>query len=166
MSTDKPLYDENPSYFRRKPISYSLMVLFFLGGIGGTYYFFTKGEPIADLPYLKFVSMGLALLGFLVLLLWWLSGKATNLILTDTKTTLHRGILSRSITEVYHTDVRNVQLSQTFFQRIFSVGTIGIASAGQGSMEIYVEGMPNPDEVKAIIDKHRHADKSGGKSND
>jgi len=166
MPDDKPLYDENPSYFRRKPISYTLMVVFFLGGLAGAYYFFTGEEPIKDFPYLKFVSLGLAAFGFIVLLYWWLSGKATNLILTDTKTILHRGILSRSVTEVYHTDVRNVQLSQTFFQRIFSVGTIGIASAGQGSMEIYAEGMPNPDEVKAIIDKYRHADKAGGKSND
>jgi uncharacterized membrane protein YdbT with pleckstrin-like domain len=63
--------------------------------------------------------------------------------------------LSKSVTEVWHQDIRNVQLNQSFFQRIFDVGSIGISSAGQSGLEISVTGMPNPDQVKALIDGHR-----------
>jgi hypothetical protein len=29
-------------------------------------------------------------------------------------------------------------------------------------MKIHVEGMPNPDEIKQIIDRYRHTQKGGG----
>jgi uncharacterized membrane protein YdbT with pleckstrin-like domain len=68
---------------------------------------------------------------------------------------LHRGWLSRSITEVWHRDVRNVQLTQSLFQRIFDTGRIGISSAAQSGIEIDVAGLRNPDKIKSIIDKYR-----------
>jgi uncharacterized membrane protein YdbT with pleckstrin-like domain len=48
-----------------------------------------------------------------------------------------------------------VQISQSFFQRIFGVATIGISSAGQAGVEIEVDGLRNPNKVKDIIDRHR-----------
>ncbi|MGB1929669.1 MAG: PH domain-containing protein [Mariniblastus sp.] len=71
------------------------------------------------------------------------------------RTRLRRGILSKSITEVWHQDVRNVQLKQTLFQRLFGVGMIGISSAGQSGVEISVSGIPDPEVIKSLIDTHR-----------
>jgi uncharacterized membrane protein YdbT with pleckstrin-like domain len=154
---EKVLYVGHPSMFRSRPFTYSFVFLLMVAGLGaaGQAYF-----REAFFPYMFHTGATVGGLAFINLFYWWLRGKATRLTLTEQKTTLHKGILSRNITEVYHTDVRNVQLSQTLQQRIFSVGTIGIASAGQAKMEIYVEGMPNPDEVKLIIDKHRTMNKS------
>ena len=68
---------------------------------------------------------------------------------------MRRGILAKNVTEVWHQDVRNVQLDQTFLQRIFDVGKVGISSAGQAEIEITVNGIPDPDRVKELIDEHR-----------
>ena len=93
--------------------------------------------------------------GLAVFLIWWLKCKATTLTITNDRTELRKGILSKSVSEVWHQDVRNVQLDQTFFQRIFDVGSIGISSAGQSGLEISVNGIPDPDRVKELIDQHR-----------
>jgi hypothetical protein len=64
-------------------------------------------------------------------------------------------------TEVWHRDIRNVQLTQTFFQRILSTGRIGIGSSASSGMEIDVAGLRDPDEIKTLIDRHRaKADKA------
>jgi uncharacterized membrane protein YdbT with pleckstrin-like domain len=123
------LYESHPSVFRSRPFSYIFVCVLSLVGIG-----------------------------LIIHLYWWLKRKATKLTVTDQRTSLRRGLLSRHITEVYHSDVRNIELRQTLLQRIFRVGTIGVSSAGQAGMEIFVKGMPYPDKIKEIIDKYRRAD--------
>jgi uncharacterized membrane protein YdbT with pleckstrin-like domain len=56
---------------------------------------------------------------------------------------------------VLHSNVRNVQVGQNVFQRIFGVGKIGISSAGQSGVEIEVSGIRNPQKVSKLIDEHR-----------
>lgn len=100
----------------------------------------------------------LVAVGIPMLLVWYLEVKATRLTITNLRTTLHKGLLSRSITEVWHKDVRNVQLEQTFLQRVLGVGRIAVSSAGQSGIEIDVSGLSDPDEVKSLIDRHRTDD--------
>ena len=119
-------YEENPSMFRNKPVGFILTCI-----------------------------LCLVVVGLIIFLVWWLKCKATTLTVTSDRTRLRRGILSKSVTEVWHRDVRNVTLNQTFFQRIFDVGSLGISSAGQSGIEIAVSGIPDPDGVKELIDKHR-----------
>ncbi len=123
---EETLYEEHPSMFRNRPVEFVVTCL-----------------------------LCLALVGFVMFFFWWLKCKGTTLTVTSDRTRLRRGILSKSVTEVWHQDVRNVQLDQTFFQRIFGVGTIGISSAGQSGLEILVAGIPEPDRVKALIDQYR-----------
>ncbi len=122
LPSETTLYRENPSMFRNNPLGFVLTVLLCVVGIG-----------------------------LIVLLLWWLSTKATTLTVTDERTILRRGLLSKQLNEVWHRDV----LTQTFWQRIFGTGTLEISSAGQADVEIRVTGIPDPDEVKAIIDRHK-----------
>ena len=114
-----------------------------------------RNRPIAFvlLVVLALPTFGLTLL---VLLLWWAKCCGSTLVVTNVRTTLRRGILSKHTSDVHHTDVRNVQISQGLFQRLFSVGTIGVSSAGQSGLEISVSGIPAPSKVKEIIDNHRH----------
>ena len=99
--------------------------------------------------------MCVVLVGFVVFFIWWVKCKGTTLTVSSERTRLRRGILSKSITEVWHQDVRNVQLKQTLFQWLFGVGMIGISSAGQSGVEISVSGIPDPEVIKSLIDTHR-----------
>ena len=93
--------------------------------------------------------------GLIILLYWWLVCKSTKLTITNKKTTLRIGLISKHTNEVYHSDVRNIKVSQGPLQRMLGVGKIGISSAGQSDFEIEVGGIRNPEEVKALISKHR-----------
>lgn len=94
-------------------------------------------------------------LGLLGLIPWWLRCRGTTLIVTNRRTTLRRGILSKATTEVWHRDIRNVQISQSFFQRMMNVGKIGISSAANAGMEIEVDGIADPERVRRVIDTQR-----------
>jgi uncharacterized membrane protein YdbT with pleckstrin-like domain len=93
--------------------------------------------------------------GIMILFVWWLKCKAMELTVTNRRTELRKGILSKSTSEVWHSNVRNIQIDQSFFQRVFGVGTIGISSAGQSGIEIQVAGLRDPEQVRSLIDQHR-----------
>ena len=123
---EKVLYEEHPSMFRNQPVAFVLSCLLCLIGVG--------------IP---------------ILIVWWLRCLGTTLTVTDEKSMLRKGILSKYTNEVMHDNVRNIQVRQSFFQRIMNVGYVGISSAGQAGMEIEVKGIPDPDEVQRLISEHR-----------
>ena len=109
-------------------------------------------------PLLFLLSLVLILcfgVGLFILLIWWIKSQNTTLIVTDKRTILQQGILSRHTNEVMHSHVRNIQISQNPMQRIFDIGTIKIASAGTGDVEISATGIPSPNRIKAVIDHYR-----------
>jgi uncharacterized membrane protein YdbT with pleckstrin-like domain len=126
MEKEETVYVASPSMFRNRPFGFVLASLLSLVGVG--------------IP---------------IMIVWFLRCRSTELTVTDMRTRLHRGWLSRSITEVWHRDVRNVQLHQTFFQRLFNTGRIGVSSSAQAGVEIDVSGLRHPDTIKELIDKHR-----------
>ena len=124
---EKVLYEEHPAMFRNHPYLFILSVIL-IAAFG---------------------------LGLVILLIWWLQTLGTKLTVTDERITLRKGILSKFTNEVFHTDIRNVQLDQSFFQRLFDVGTIAISTSGQEGIEISVQGIPHPQNVRDLIDKYR-----------
>lgn len=112
-----------------------------------------RNQPIVFL--LEVVAIALWGIGLVFLLLWWFQALGTTLTVTDRRTIYRRGLLSKHTSEIMHRDVRNLQIDQTFFQRIFDVGTVGVSSSGQADIEIVVKGMPRPYEVKRLIDQGR-----------
>jgi uncharacterized membrane protein YdbT with pleckstrin-like domain len=126
------LYKSHPKMFKSNPVGFILSVLLVFAGIG-----------------------------IIILLIWWLKVKGILLTIDSKKTILRRGIFSKQTNEVYHSDVRNTQVSQSFFQRMFDVGTLQISSAGQGNMEISVGGIPDPEKAKKIINEHRNDIQNG-----
>ena len=74
-------YEENPSMFRNHPVAFVGTCLLCLIGVG-----------------------------LFVFLIWWLKSKGTTLTVTSDRVRLRKGILSKSITEVWHRDVRNLSL--------------------------------------------------------
>ena len=127
MSEETILYQANPSMFRNHPIAFVFAVIF------------------------SFVGVGL-----FFLIPWYIQVKGIELTVTDKRTSLRKGILSKETTDVFHEDVRNVTLKQTFFNRMLDVGYVGVSSAGQGGIEIEVAGIPDPDGVQALIYKYKN----------
>jgi uncharacterized membrane protein YdbT with pleckstrin-like domain len=125
---EKYLIQENPSMFRNHPFWFLVLLI------------------------LVPLTLGLALLVFLG---WWIQTKAVRFYVTEKRTLLVEGILSRNSTEVRHDDVRNIQVEQTFFQRLLNVGRIEISSAGQSTMEIVVNGIPDPQEIAETIRRYQ-----------
>ena len=90
-------------------------------------------------------------LGLIILFIWWLVTQATELTVTDERTILRKGLLSKQTNEVRHEDVRNIQVSQTFIQRMLGVGRISVSSAGQDTIEISIDGVRDPQSLADLI---------------
>lgn len=128
MSEDEPiLYEAHPAMFRNNPVWFVVCVIL-IAAFG---------------------------LGLILLLVWWLKCLGTTLTVTNEQTTLRTGLLSKNTSDVFHENVRNIIVRQSFFQRLMGVGYVGISSAGQSGVEIEVNGLPDPDRVKELIDDHR-----------
>lgn len=124
---EEVLYEAHPSMFRNHPIYFVLCVLL-IAAFG---------------------------LGLILLLIWWVQSLGTTLTVTNEQTTLRKGILSKNTNDVFHTNVRNIQVRQSPLQRLLNVGWLGISSAGQSGLEIEVNGILDPERVKEIIDEYR-----------
>lgn len=98
------------------------------------------------------VVAGLALA---LLLLWRLQTMGDGLRVTTKRTIDRRGIFSRHTSEVLHADIRNIQISQTFWQRLWGVGTIAISCSAEHEDEVEMSDVPNPEKVRNVIDLYR-----------
>jgi membrane protein YdbS with pleckstrin-like domain len=140
-----------PSLWRGHPF---LSTLLLVGPIAGLI-----ALPILGfwaLPVSFAVAGGIALVCWFVLFVWWLRySVAQSLWISNKRVVERRGLLSRSLNEVLHDHVRNIQVKQSFVQRVFGIGSIGISSAGQDGIEISMKNLPNPDDIKRTIDLYR-----------
>lgn len=107
-----------------------------------------RNHPVGFLIALLLTPLGI---GILILLIWWLKCLKTSFTVTTHRTILRHGLLSKSTSEVRHADIRNIQLQQSFSQRLFGTGTIGISSSGQSGIEILISGIANPEEVVSLL---------------
>ncbi len=107
------------------------------------------------LLFVLVVALSVCLVGLPILLVWWLRNRCQVLTITSYRTILRTGWLSHRTTEVLHRDVRNLQIYQTFQQRLTRTGWIGISSAGQSGIEISVDNIPHPEKVRRIVDACR-----------
>lgn len=89
--------------------------------------------------------------GIVVFPIWYLLCRGTVLTITETRSILRTGLLSRDTNEIRHRDVRNIQVNQQAWQRICGVGSIGISSAAQADMEIFADGIRNPQAIAEAI---------------
>lgn len=85
-----------------------------------------------------------------LLIVLWKRADLRLLVYSD-RIILEKGVLSRNLTEVFISDIRTVNITQTFLQRVFNVGNISIASAGIAGYEEVAKGMPNPLKIRELI---------------
>lgn len=149
MEGEQELYRKNPSMFRNHPLLYLSNLILIGGGVG------------LSVTVNLWLGLGLSGLGVLIWLIWWMNMISITLTVTDKRTILRKGLLSKYTNEVFHISVRNIEINQGIIQRIFNVGDIVIASSsGQADLEIAVRGIPEPETVKQLINKYRMASKS------
>ncbi|RLW66570.1 MAG: hypothetical protein B6D70_03430 [gamma proteobacterium symbiont of Stewartia floridana] len=70
--------------------------------------------------------------------------------MNDSEILYEKGLLSKERSEVNISSVRTTKVKQSFFDRIFGVGTIEIYTAGD-SPEIVAKGLPDPNRISEII---------------
>ncbi|MEW8627334.1 MAG: PH domain-containing protein [Candidatus Thiodiazotropha sp.] len=123
------LYSEHPVMFKNNPIGFIISIIL--------------------IP-----AFGV---GLLILLVWHLQNKASKLTINENEILYEKGLLSKERSEVNITSVRTTKVKQSFFDRIFGVGSIEIYTAGD-SPEIVAKGLPDPNRISEII-RPRNDDK-------
>ncbi len=138
-------------WFRSRAIRFSLLVVIGLVSLVGLIW-----VPVTDKAvwwYALFGPLLVASVGFLGW--WWIDRLSASLEITTKRTIMHRGFFSKSSSEVVHDNIRNIQIEQTFLQRVMRVGRIGISSSGQDGIELQVNHLKNPDYLREVIDLYR-----------
>jgi phage FluMu protein Com len=141
----------HPAVIRAHPFSIlGLWTLILLSAVGVIYLGLIRNSTA------WLIGSGVILLAALATLgVWKVLSLSETLEITNKRSVLRRGLLSKATTEVVHDDIRNFQITQTFLQRVLKVGTIGISSAGQDAVEIVMHDAPHPEEVRKVIDLYR-----------
>lgn len=145
-SNEDTLLVKNPAMFRKHPLWYlGYIVAVLLAAWASVELYF------ANYPY----AAGLvALVGLVPLTLWvywYLQVHFTRLTITNKRSIYREGVIARKTSEVLHDDVRNLQADQNVWERIVGIGDVAISSAGQSDLEIYIDGVPDPDSVTSLI---------------
>lgn len=68
-----------------------------------------------------------------------------------------RGIIGRDVASTRIRDLRNVNVRQSLFQRIFGVGDVEFSSAGGAGIEVCFHGVKRPMEVKRLVQQLQDA---------
>ncbi|EKK00777.1 membrane protein containing DUF304, prokaryotic transmembrane adjacent region [Rhodopirellula baltica SH28] len=158
---ERTLVEVHPVVFRARPIA---SILFFVVGLaaaaliilsvtGMSLAGYSFGETMVLGPASIVVWLGAAALLVIAGMVgyWTLLSRFTTLTVTDDRTIYREGIVSRDTSEVQHDDVRNIQLDQTFMQRLLNVGGVGISSSGQDDLEVVTKGLPHPKQIIDLI---------------
>ncbi len=143
----------HPAMFRAHPFRFLAIAVLVLGGIGLAVAAMSSDKVWA---WLSWVGLVLSVAGAIWWVVWYVAAHLwVKLTISNKRTIRHEGIIRRHTSEVLHDHVRNVEIKQSFLQRILNVGYIGISSSGQDGIEIEVRDIPRPYALKALIDEYR-----------
>jgi hypothetical protein len=151
------LYDSNPSMILNRPYFFLSLLLSIVVAVVAVIGIvaFGKEEYSYVTLFLSSIAIIIGNIGLLVLIIWWIKVINMRLIVTTESVTLISGILSKNTREVFLSDIKSVQIKQSFFQRDIGAGYLKVVSATSSNAEIAIAGIPSVYKVKQIIDKHR-----------
>ena len=153
---EEVLLDVRPSMFYAHPFRYVGLVLLSIGGLA-----LTIAAPFVDaVPrWLMWVGIVVMFVCAIIWSVWWFNTHLSiALTVTNKRAILRRGFLSRRTSEVLHSHIRNIRVDQSLLQRIFGVGRLRIDTAAGGGgnvVEIDMRDVPEPNEIKELIDPYR-----------
>ena len=152
-SAERLLRMVRPALVRGHPLASLGSIGLLIGGLTILILSFSGGLP--EWSRWPGIAAALAGLGW-GLWIFVLGHRWDRLKITDRRTIDERGIVVRSTSEVLHTHVRNIRITQSVWQRIAGIGTLEIDSAaGDGTADIRIVDIPDPDGIKRLIDRHR-----------
>ncbi len=141
-----------PEMFRAKPAWFMAHIIVLLAGVVGVGYF-TFSSSKSPGGQIAFGIIGVvALVSFLI---WKIRNLGASLEVTTRRSIERVGLFSKFTSEILHEDVRNIQVTQSFRERLMGVGTIGISSAAQNEVELVAKDVRNPDRIREVIDAYR-----------
>ncbi len=106
----------------------------------------TNGQPIAG---------ALFVLSILVIAAAVLSRRGTSWSITSERLIERRGLLSQTRREVELADIRSVEVSRTFSQRLLGLGSVVVSSAASADYLIRMNNVANPDEIAETVRRVR-----------
>ena len=90
----------------------------------------------------------------------YIHNKKTILIIDKEKSIYKTGFLENKTYEIKHIDVKDIQVFQNFFERVFGIGgLISISSSGQSDIGIKINGIEDYEKVKELINSQRNKNK-------
>jgi len=139
--------------FRAAPVRFAVLALAVPAGlIAAGWLMWGREQAVAWGAGVCAVA-SVAALGWLVV--WWVACQGHTLEVTNKRTIRRIGLLSKDTSEVLHDNIRNFQVHQRLWERLWKVGSIGISCSGQDGIEITMDKVPNPGEVRRVIDLYR-----------
>ena len=101
------------------------------------------------------VAEFLFLLVLIIVVTAIISRRTTSWSITSERLIEQRGALARTRREVELADIRSVEVSRTFFQRLLGIGNVMVSSAASADYLIRMQNVANPDEIAETIRKAR-----------
>ena len=95
------------------------------------------------------------LVGIIILSVIWFQLHFTVYQITNLRIVVTQGWIARTRHEIWIKDMREANLSQTFWQRILGIGDISIGTAATAGTEICMEGVASPQRIVDSINSLR-----------
>ncbi len=89
--------------------------------------------------------------GLFLIIVALIDRKSKVYTITNKKVKSKKGIIARSLREVFTRDIRSVYLQQSILERLFGIGTVLVGTAGTGGVEVAFQGIKKAVEAKEKI---------------
>jgi len=107
----------------------------------------------ADIP--RTVPAALAAFGLLIILSALITRRGISWSITSERLIERHGLLSQRRREVELADIRSVEVSQSFFQRILGIGDVVVSSAASADFLIRLHNVSDPNGIAENIRRAR-----------
>ena len=102
-------------------------------------------------PNVMFVFLGLLGISLIFIGVALINRNTKTYTLTNKSVISKVGIIARQVHEVGVKDIRSINVNQSILERIFSIGTVEIGSAGTAGIEVQFTGVKHPLHVRDLI---------------
>lgn len=112
------------------------------------------------------IPLCLVLIGIPIVVSSYLNHKNTNYVITTTAVYKKTGIFSRSVQRVEFDKVQNTSYQQSMMGSYFGYGSVEIATAGTGGVEMRFRNVASPREVQTTINERSAESQNGTNGED
>jgi hypothetical protein len=134
------------SMFRRYPFRCFAYFALMLGALIACVAWAILGRPYWALGFFAVALVVLGRFG-----LWWLRMQKTSLRITNKRCILESGITTRKSLEVLLPEVEDIQVNQTFLNRLFNVGDLLLLNKKGAAHRVLIMAVPSPAQVANLI---------------